>query len=166
MPEELKTSNFKFQTSVKLQFPTFASRPGGNGEAAARQTVARAGVLRFGAWSFSEVWSLKFGVSGIALVWLSIVVTGLALAAWYTGSPGVSATAPELWPSESRIPLDPSRATLVMFAHPRCPCTRASLSELDRLLARCPVQINVQVVFLKPAGMNEDWVKTSFSPRA
>jgi hypothetical protein len=47
-----------------------------------------------------------------------------------------------------------------MFAHPRCPCTRASLSELARLLTQVPDKLNTYVVFLKPEGTPVDWDKT------
>jgi hypothetical protein len=47
-----------------------------------------------------------------------------------------------------------------MLAHPRCPCTRASIGELSLLMARCQGQVDTRVLFLKPAGAGEDWWKT------
>ena len=39
------------------------------------------------------------------------------------------------WPPSSQIPLDQTSPTLLLFLHPRCPCSRSSLAELERLLA-------------------------------
>jgi hypothetical protein len=47
-----------------------------------------------------------------------------------------------------------------MFAHPRCPCTRASLGELEKIMARCQGAVDARVVFLQPAGQSEDWCQT------
>jgi hypothetical protein len=47
-----------------------------------------------------------------------------------------------------------------MFSHPHCPCTRASLGELERLLAQVSNPPNVFVVFVKPSGTADDWAAT------
>lgn len=46
-----------------------------------------------------------------------------------------------------------------MFAHPQCPCTRASIEELNRLLAQCSGKVSAHVLFFKPAGFADDWTK-------
>jgi hypothetical protein len=45
----------------------------------------------------------------------------------------------------------------LMFAHPHCPCTRASLSELARLMSRETSRIEATVYFYLPDGKSEDW---------
>ena len=57
----------------------------------------------------------------------------------YDNTPGAAADAPAAWPAESALARDPAAPTLVMLAHPRCDCTRASLGELAELLARVTV---------------------------
>ncbi|MDQ3813533.1 MAG: RedB protein [Armatimonadota bacterium] len=94
------------------------------------------------------------------IVWLLAVVAGLGVMLNYENSPGVAATAPVQWPTNSRIRLAPDRPTLVMLAHPRCPCTRASIGELALLMARCQGKVTAYVLFLKPAGTASDWAKT------
>jgi hypothetical protein len=47
-----------------------------------------------------------------------------------------------------------------MFAHPRCTCTRASLSELTQLMERGRDRMQAAVVFMVPRGASEDWTKT------
>jgi hypothetical protein len=53
-----------------------------------------------------------------------------------------------------------------MFAHPHCPCTRASLGELEVLLTHFPSQLNSYVVFLKPTGTAANWEKTDLWRKA
>src|SRR5262245_47226030 len=37
------------------------------------------------------------------------------------------------WPAGAQIRLAGDRPTILFFMHPKCPCTRASLAELERL---------------------------------
>jgi hypothetical protein len=94
------------------------------------------------------------------MLWLAVVVAGTILMTGYSNTPGSSTPAPASWPKESLVPFDSNRPTLVMFAHPRCPCTRASLGELERLLAQVSRPPSTYVVFLKPAGTASDWEKS------
>jgi len=100
------------------------------------------------------------------VLWLAVVVGGTILMSRYANTPGVAGPAPKAWPLASQIPFDASRPTLVMFAHPRCPCTQASLGELEVLLARVPDAVNVRVVFLKPAETDTNWEKAALWRRA
>ncbi len=50
--------------------------------------------------------------------------------------------------------------TLVMIAHPRCPCTRATLGELARLMAKAQGRLKTYVLFIRPEGSPVDWEKT------
>lgn len=45
------------------------------------------------------------------------------------------------------------RGSLVVFLHPHCPCSRATLAELAAL----PRGADVQVVFVRPGGTPADW---------
>ncbi len=96
---------------------------------------------------------------GLAL-WLSIVSGATILLNRYSNTPGDEQPAPASWPKDCSIPFDSARPTLLMFVHPHCPCTRASLGELERLLAEVPTPPNVQVVWVKPAGTPSDWHRT------
>lgn len=78
----------------------------------------------------------------------------------YENASGSAGTAPGLLFSGTQIPLDHNRDTLIMFAHPRCPCTRASLAELNRLLAQSNGRIAAHVFFFRPPGYPVDWTRT------
>jgi hypothetical protein len=51
-------------------------------------------------------------------------------------------------------------AALLMFAHPQCPCSRASMGELALIMTHAPQKVQAQVLFLRPKDYAEDWVKT------
>lgn len=96
----------------------------------------------------------------LGLLWLGAVVTGLSFLARYDNGAGPAADAPSAWPLQSRVVLDPARPTLVMLAHPRCVCTRASLAELAELIARATQRPKTYVVFIKPGGVADSWEQT------
>jgi hypothetical protein len=62
-----------------------------------------------------------------------------------------------LFPGSSAILLVSDKLTLVLFAHPHCPCTRASLHELDSLLAGTQNRVAATVVFTIPDGVPTGW---------
>lgn len=94
---------------------------------------------------FGVFWLLA---AGIGFVWILN----------YQSTSGAAGIAPEHWPTGTQITLDSQRDTLVMFAHPQCPCTRASMEELNRLLARTEGKVAAQVFFFKPDKFSGDWV--------
>jgi hypothetical protein len=108
-------------------------------------------------------WQLKKGkliLIASAVLWVLAVSAGLWIMSGYENSPGTAATPPAHWPADSRIPHASDSATLVMMAHPHCPCTRASVGELALLMAHVQGRVNAYVLLLKPHGMPDDWEKT------
>src|SRR5207249_8578993 len=75
----------------------------------------------------------------------------------YENSTGKTGSIPVSWPTDSPIPLAHDRATFVMFAHPQCPCTRASISELAQVLARVQDKVRAYVLFYTPRQSETDW---------
>ncbi len=94
------------------------------------------------------------------LIWLGMIVASTLLMATYTNSAGQAGSPPLNWPGTTRIPRDKSRPNLIMFVHPRCPCSRASVGELALLMAHCQGSVNAYVIFFKPAKSTEDWALT------
>jgi hypothetical protein len=96
-----------------------------------------------------------------AVVWIAGIAYG-SLAMWqFQRKAGEGAVAPVRWPASSRLSLAKGAPTIVMFAHPRCPCTRASVSLLREILSG-PVRKagNVYVLVLKPHEFPDGWEKT------
>lgn len=92
--------------------------------------------------------------------WLSLAILGLWLLWGYETTPGIAAESPRQWPAESRIKLATDHQTLVMLAHPHCPCTRASLGELASIMAHSGGRVRAYVLFIKPEGFSDGWELT------
>lgn len=95
-----------------------------------------------------------------SLLWALSLAVGIRTLLTFENTPGVVAAAPAEWPVTSYVELAPDRPTLVMLAHPHCPCTRASMRELDRLMSQVQHKVKAYVIFIKPPGLPEDWEKT------
>src|SRR5919107_3685313 len=99
-------------------------------------------------------------LTAAGLLWLLLIRTGLGLLWGYEGTPGAAAAAPRTWPAGSRIETDARRATLVMLAHPHCPCTRASIGELARLMTQAQGRVTAYVLFVRPSNFSDAWVQS------
>lgn len=94
-------------------------------------------------------------------LWMLACLGGLAVLARYKGRPGPTAVSFPRWPEGSVLPRDPRLPTLVLLAHPRCPCTRATLTELRELLGPLRGRVTVHVLFLLPTGSPAAWTHTA-----
>jgi hypothetical protein len=92
-----------------------------------------------------------------SVVWLVLLAGGMALFMGYENRAGTAAEAPGDWPRASQIPRVTDRSTLVMLLHPHCPCTRATINELARLITKVGGRLAVRVVFVKPDGVENGW---------
>ncbi|HUS11554.1 MAG TPA: hypothetical protein VMZ30_13895 [Pyrinomonadaceae bacterium] len=104
--------------------------------------------------------SRKIFVIVAITVWLVVIGAGLAVLLNYENRPGSSLAAPAEWPADSKIQRDQDRQTMVMLAHPHCPCTRASIGELARLMTEVNGRLTVYVLFVKPEIFSTEWEKT------
>ena len=97
----------------------------------------------------------------LLLVWGSFLFVGLLVMFQYSSTPGAESQITTDWPVESEIEFGAS-PRLMLFAHPRCPCTRASINELSRIMTRCNGRVDTVVVFAKPLEFADDgdWEKT------
>ncbi|HEX8367852.1 MAG TPA: hypothetical protein VF604_04870 [Pyrinomonadaceae bacterium] len=102
-----------------------------------------------------------------AILWLSTAVGGVFYLARYESTPAdKNFSYPAVFPPESRISRDTERPTLIFFAHPKCPCTRASLRELARLMTDADGKLQAFAVFIKPKGESEEWTETDLRANA
>lgn len=81
--------------------------------------------------------------------WIAIVSVGFERLWRYSATPGPEASPATMWPT-SGFAYDTERPTLVMFLHPECGCSPASLEELARLVAKAPSRFSVRVLFGDP----------------
>jgi hypothetical protein len=94
------------------------------------------------------------------IAWASLLVAGFGSLISYQMRAGVPAAEYDTWPRGASLVLDPQRYNLVMFAHPRCSCTDASLEELKIVMTRGRGKIVPTICFFDPAGLPADWAQT------
>jgi hypothetical protein len=61
---------------------------------------------------------------------------------------------------------DSARDTLVMAIHPACPCSRASLAELERAAPGMSDAVNLKIVFYEPRTKPPGWDSLGLWDRA
>jgi hypothetical protein len=91
------------------------------------------------------------------VLWSAAIVAGMQRIWTYESTPGEQTSVPESWPGSSLLSVDRQRATLMMFVHPLCACTRASLTELREALDSMQRSPAVYIVLLNPHGLVKDW---------
>ncbi|MDB5340781.1 MAG: hypothetical protein JWN70_6400 [Planctomycetaceae bacterium] len=118
---------------------------------------------------------IRFGrvaipISLICCVWGLIMVGGVGVIANYQWRPAPSGQTPERWPNSASIASPAGKPVLLMFLHPHCPCSRASLAELTRLMAQVRGKATIQLLFFaseqfeQPAGECPLWKKAITIP--
>lgn len=105
-------------------------------------------------------------VPALVLLWILGIFGGTVVMMNYD-----YAAAPEgdhliRFPKDATFGLAQGKMTLVMFANPDCPCSKASVQELAELLARTSYDLKVQVLFFKPGQFPESWARTDLFDRA
>ena len=101
-----------------------------------------------------------------AAAWVCAVAAGLAVMVRYETTPGRFKRTPSDWPASTHIPQPIGRPSLVLFAHPHCPCTRATMGELAHIMAQCEGKLNASVVFFSPENSAPDWGQTGLRREA
>jgi hypothetical protein len=92
------------------------------------------------------------------LLWILAIGCGLYRMLAYEFEPGRGADAPVSLPVGLRAELTSDTINLLMVVHPQCPCTRAGLEELERLLSRHQGQVQATCFFVWPDSQGEDWL--------
>jgi hypothetical protein len=93
--------------------------------------------------------------------WAAVVGGGLTALMKYDATPGASANVG----SQSALPVEidstSGKLTLVMFVHPRCPCSVASIDELSRLMSNLNGRLRAYVVMYQAVGQPQDWSRST-----
>jgi hypothetical protein len=95
-----------------------------------------------------------------AILWAGTVGAMFRAMRKFEATPGRAANPLAVWPNESRIPRTPGEWRLVMLVHPHCSCSRASISELQRIIEKSPRSLQTYVVIYRPSEFPAGWEKT------
>lgn len=105
-------------------------------------------------------------LTALLLAWCACAMAGNWAMFEYETTPADVIAAPATWPISSRWRPDPHRATLLAFFHPRCPCSRASLAELNVLVSGCEDRTTVRIAIVLPKDVDESWGRTALAGMA
>jgi hypothetical protein len=94
--------------------------------------------------------------TALIALWAAAVLAGGGALVRYKSRPGESSNAPARWPDDSAIALEAGRPTLLMFVHPDCPCSRASLRELESIAAAPAGRLSVRVLIDRSSGTGDE----------
>jgi len=110
---------------------------------------------------------MKLTVLFACLVWLSASAAGVGWLARYEATPASDEiTYPQHYPAASSIARLGNRPTLIFFVHPKCPCTKASLHELERLMTDTNSGLDINIVFSIPENSPSDFSETDLRAEA
>lgn len=93
--------------------------------------------------------------------WCGCAALGMRSMLDYEFTAAKASDSPSKWPTTSALVRSEDRPTLVMFLHPRCPCSRASLTELSQLATSSDGRLSIQIVFVLPSNVAEGWKQAS-----
>jgi hypothetical protein len=99
---------------------------------------------------------------GVAL-WVITLGFGLRMLAKYEFTPGAVGVAPSAWPASAPLQPDGVHPTLVLFLHPQCPCSKATVAELARLLGEVPNQFTAAAFIYSPAAELAEWTRSEIA---
>lgn len=100
-------------------------------------------------------------------VWIVGAAAGLGWLADYAATPGAAVSSRMMWPVGSRLPKPQNSFQLVLFLHPHCPCSLATLGELERALVNVHERCGVVLAFYRPAGAaSDEWTGGPLRERA
>ena len=90
-------------------------------------------------------------------LWAVLALGGTLAMSAYSNTDGPAAHTPEGWISSSTLELSADRPTLLFFLHPKCPCSRASVAELSRLVMRAGEAMALTAVIYHPENSSPEW---------
>src|SRR5262245_27470762 len=101
-------------------------------------------VLQSEANAVSAVRHLSPGSAAAIAAWLLAIGAGLSALARFETTPGAAGAPPDSRPDALIGVAGSERPLLLMFAHPRCACTHASLAALRQIVEACPGAADVR----------------------
>ena len=90
-------------------------------------------------------------------IWLAATCGGLIAVARYDHRASARAASGPRWPPSTPLAFKPGVYNLVLSIHPQCSCSKATLSELEEILARSGGKLRVHALVVLPRNSPEEW---------
>lgn len=91
------------------------------------------------------------------LIWISLLFVGHLVLYEYELTPSPLANSKRVFPQSSDVQLSHGRQNIVMFLHPSCPCSEASVDEFHELMRAGEKDSVGTVVFYMPPEKEPEW---------
>lgn len=93
-----------------------------------------------------EIPTTKQPILRLGAAWIVAVVFGFVVLARHEFAAAPVAQAAEAWPAGATLTKASDRPSLLVFIHPDCPCSIASMDELARLVTVCGDRVDTHVI--------------------
>jgi hypothetical protein len=94
------------------------------------------------------------------VIWSLAIAAGVVWLTDYATRPGHPAHAPSKIPSSILKNRKQNLPMLLVVAHPYCPCSRATIRELNHLVSSTAGLADVKVLFFQPSDRPREWVES------
>jgi hypothetical protein len=94
-------------------------------------------------------------------MWLVAACGGLIAVARYDNRAGARVESASHWPSTTPLAFKSGLYNLVLSIHPQCSCSKATLGELEEMLARSGGKLRVHALIALPRNSPEEWRRSS-----
>jgi hypothetical protein len=109
------------------------------------------------AWIASEVYTEKAAVPALIVGWAGLLAAGFGILMRYE-----SAAAPAGSTGEINATFNGRKGlSIVVGLHPHCPCSKATVAELNKILGRAPNRAEFVVYAFKPKDEPDNWIESS-----
>ncbi|MCY1032218.1 RedB protein [Corallococcus sp. BB11-1] len=99
-------------------------------------------------------------------LWVAASAVGTGLLWSHASAAGPAATPPSRLPGSLAPVGGPGAWSLLVFLHPQCPCSRATLTELAKLTVRAGGRLATRVFIWAPTEASPDFVQSELWARA
>ena len=96
----------------------------------------------------------------LIVAWGITVLGGVLAVTAYSNSPGTQLDTGYEWPTGSTITLHSHLPTILLFVHPKCPCSLATVRELQRSLGSDSDAMSIQIGLYCPEDSEGSWTDT------
>src|SRR5579884_2465948 len=99
-------------------------------------------------------------------LWLPAAGYGITRLWRYAATPGNAGAPLMSWPDDAPVHRQRGHFTMLLFAHPQCPCTRATIRELSVLMTRTAGRLDTWVLSLSPSSPPAYWTHSDLLDEA
>lgn len=92
-------------------------------------------------------------------VWLIVVGAGWVALGAYANTAGAQRAVPNRWPKNSKLKWNPNALNVVIFVHPKCSCSQATINLYREVESSTRLHVQTQVAFYCPSDESESWAE-------